>query len=51
MEAPLTEIFYWGNGKDDNAAITAAQEFGDEKLDTRWRTHYALQQRSDDWEM
>ncbi|MCP3714597.1 DUF2092 domain-containing protein [Paraburkholderia sp. CNPSo 3281] len=51
IEAPLAELFYWGNGKDDNTAITAAQALGVEKLDTRWCTHYAFQQRGADWEM
>ncbi|MEX3983008.1 DUF2092 domain-containing protein [Paraburkholderia sp. EG287A] len=51
IEAPLAELFYWGNGKDDNAAITAAQVLGVEKVDTRWCTHYAFQQRGADWEM
>ncbi|MCP3723059.1 DUF2092 domain-containing protein [Paraburkholderia sp. CNPSo 3272] len=51
IEAPLAELFYWGNGKDDNAAISAAQVLGVEKVDTRWCTHYAFQQRGADWEM
>ena len=51
IEAPLAELFYWGNGKDDNAAITAAQVLGVEKIDTRWCTHYAFQQRGADWEL
>lgn len=42
IEAPLVGLFYWGNGKDDSAVITAAQVLGAEKVDTRWCTHYAF---------
>ncbi|PVX83096.1 DUF2092 domain-containing protein [Paraburkholderia unamae] len=51
IEAPLADLFYWGNGKDDNAAITSAQVLGVEKVDTRWCTHYAYQQPGADWEL
>lgn len=51
IEAPLVELFYWGNGKDDSAAITAAQMLGVEKIDTRWCTHYAFEQPGADWEI
>lgn len=51
IEAPLAELFYWGNGKDDSAAITAARVLGVEKVDTRWCTHYAFQQPGVNWEM
>jgi hypothetical protein len=51
IEAPLADLFYWGNGKDDKAAIRSAQVLGVEKVDTRWCTHYVYQQAGADWEL
>lgn len=51
IETPLVDLFYWGNGKQDDIAITSAQVLGVEKVDTRTCTHYALRQTGADWEL
>lgn len=51
IEAPLADLFYWGAGKNDDAAITSAQVLGAEKIGTRWCTHYVFQQAGADWEL
>ncbi len=51
IEAPLVDLFYWGNGKSDDAAISSAQTLGVEKVDTRSCTHYAYRQAGADWEL
>lgn len=51
IEAPLVDLFYWGNGKNDSAVISSAQVLGVEKVDTRWCTHYVYQQTGADWEL
>jgi hypothetical protein len=51
IETPLADLFYWGNGKPDDQAITAAQVIGVEKIDTRSCTHYVYRQSGADWEL
>ncbi|HKT99187.1 MAG TPA: DUF2092 domain-containing protein [Paraburkholderia sp.] len=51
IETPLADLFYWGNGKPDDIAITSAQTLGVEKVDTRACTHYAFRQAGADWEL
>ncbi|MBN3852907.1 DUF2092 domain-containing protein [Paraburkholderia sp. Ac-20340] len=51
IETPLVDLFYWGNGKSDDLAITSAQTIGVEKVDTRSCTHYAYRQQGVDWEL
>ena len=51
IETPLVDLFYWGNGKQDDIAITSAQVLGVEKVDTRACTHYAFRQTGADWEL
>ncbi len=51
IETPLADLFYWGNGKPDDQAISAAQVIGVEKVDTRTCTHYAYRQSGADWEL
>jgi len=51
IEAPLADLFYWGNGKPDDTVITSAQTLGVEKVDARACTHYAFRQPGADWEL
>lgn len=51
VEAPLADLFYWGNGKVDDLALTSAQVIGPERIDSRWCIHYAYQQSGVDWEL
>ncbi|MDE1179002.1 DUF2092 domain-containing protein [Paraburkholderia sp.] len=51
IEVPLADLFYWGNGKVDDAALTSALFIGLEKIDSRWCNHYAFQQNGVDWEL
>ncbi|WP_321952985.1 DUF2092 domain-containing protein [Paraburkholderia bannensis] len=51
IEAPLADLFYWGNGKPDDQSIQAAQIIGVEKVDKRSCTHYAYRQSGADWEL
>ncbi|WP_178392241.1 DUF2092 domain-containing protein [Burkholderia sp. SRS-W-2-2016] len=51
IDTPLADLFYWGNGKLDELALTSAQTLGLERVDRRWCTHYAYQQSGVDWEL
>ncbi|WP_322043467.1 DUF2092 domain-containing protein [Paraburkholderia sp. J67] len=51
IETPLADLFYWGNGKQDDLSLGAAQTIGVEKVDTRSCTHYAFRQPGADWEL
>jgi hypothetical protein len=51
IETPLADLFYWGNGKVDEATLTSALFIGLERVDTRWCRHYAYQQAGVDWEI
>jgi hypothetical protein len=51
IETPLADLFYWGNGKVDEATLRSALFIGLERVDTRWCRHYAYQQAGIDWEI
>lgn len=51
IELPLADLFYWGYGKDDDLALTSAQEIGPEKVGALSCVHYAYQQPGADWEL
>jgi hypothetical protein len=51
IDTPLADLFYWGNGKVDDATLTSALFIGLERVDTRWCNHYAYQQQGADWEL
>jgi hypothetical protein len=51
IETPLADLFYWGNGKVDEATLPTALFIGLERVDTRWCRHYAYRQAGIDWEI
>ncbi|TAL94430.1 MAG: DUF2092 domain-containing protein [Paraburkholderia sp.] len=51
IETPLADLFYWGNGKVDDTALTSALFIGLERIDSRWCNHYAYRQDGADWEL
>jgi hypothetical protein len=51
IEAPLADLFYWGQGKPDDTVITSALFIGLERVDSRWCNHYAYQQSDVSWEI
>jgi hypothetical protein len=51
IDTPLADLFYWGDGKVDDVALTSALFIGLERVDSRWCKHYAYQQRGADWEI
>lgn len=51
IDTPLADLFYWGDGKVDEVALTSALFIGLERVDTRWCKHYAYQQHGADWEI
>ncbi|MDR5879399.1 DUF2092 domain-containing protein [Caballeronia sp. LZ032] len=51
IETPLADLFYWGNGKVDDLALTSAQNLGLERVEGHWCTHYAYRQSGIDWEL
>jgi hypothetical protein len=48
---PLADLFYWGNGKEDELALQSAQFIGLERVDARWCNHFAYAQSGVDWEL
>jgi hypothetical protein len=51
LEAPLVDLFAWGNDDERVKALTSALALGDEHIGKEVCTHYALRQEGVDWQI
>ncbi|GGP17819.1 DUF2092 domain-containing protein [Silvimonas iriomotensis] len=51
LEAPLVDLFAWGNDDERVKALSSALTVGDERLGGQICTHYALRQEGVDWQI
>lgn len=51
VQLPLVDLFYWGQDKNDEKALSSAIFIGLDRIDGKWCRHYVYQQPALDWEL
>lgn len=51
FDLPLADLFYWGTGQDESAAIQAATRIGTATVNGVSCAHFAFRQKDVDWEI